>query len=107
MFNLIERAYAVSGADLTFDFELFPRTSTLQGIIASGINAVLVLVGAIAVIYLIYGGLTYMTAGGDAEKATKGRTVLVNAIIGIVIVVIALVVVQFVQRYFGTGTSAT
>lgn len=101
MTNLIGVAKAVTGTDLEFNFELFPRTRSLFDIIAVGINAVLLLVGAIAVIYFIYGGLLYITAGGDAEKASKGRTVLLNAIIGIIIILAALVITQFVRNQFG------
>ena len=61
--------------------------------------------GIIAVIYLIYGGILYNTAGGDAEKATKGRTALVNAIIGIVIIALAIMIVRWVSSIVNTGTA--
>jgi hypothetical protein len=61
--------------------------------------------GIIAVIYLIYGGILYITAGGDAEKATKGRTALVNAIIGIVIIALAIMIVRWVSSIVNTGTA--
>lgn len=53
--------------------------------------------GALVVIYLIYGGIMYVTAGGDAEKATKGRTAVINAIIGLIIVLLALVIVSWIM----------
>ncbi len=61
------------------------------------VNFLLLLAGIIAVVYLVYGGLLYITAGGDAEKATKGRTALINAVIGIVIILLALVIVTWVN----------
>lgn len=66
------------------------------GIISRVLTWLLILAGAIAVIYLIYGGLLYITAGGDAEKATKGRTALINAIIGIIIIALAILIVSWV-----------
>ncbi len=95
MFNLIGRAQALN----------LPTLPILQsgsltgpgGIISTVLTWFLILAGAIAVIYLIYGGILYITAGGDAEKATKGRTALINAIIGIIIIALAILIVQWVS----------
>ena len=65
---------------------------TLSGLIGNIVNIALGFIGIIAVVYLIWGGVTYITAGGDAEKAGKGRIAITNAIIGIIIVVAALVI---------------
>ena len=69
------------------------------------VNWVLVLAGVIAVVYLVYGGILYITAGGDAEKATKGRTAVINAIIGIIIILLAIVIVNWVMRIVQSGTA--
>jgi len=101
MFNLIGRASAaISGRDLDFGFEFIPKSRSLLDVIAWGINTTLLLAGAVAVIYLVYGGMLYITAGGDAEKATKGRTSLINAIVGIIIILLALVIVAFIKSQF-------
>lgn len=60
--------------------------------------------GALALGYLIYGGILYITAGGDAEKATKGRTAVINSVIGIIIVFLALIIIQWVRNFASTGT---
>ena len=67
------------------------------------INVLLVVVGILAVIYLIYGGIMYITAGGDAEKANKGRVAITNAIIGIVIIMLALAIYNFVIQGVRSG----
>lgn len=59
--------------------------------------------GALALGYLIYGGILYITAGGDPEKATKGRTAIVNAVIGIIIVFMALIIINWVRNFASTG----
>ncbi len=102
MFNLIERAYALSWPTIT-PVPIGLRLTGSGGIIDFVVTWVLVLAGAIAVIYLIYGGLLYITAGGDAEKATKGRTALINAIIGIIIIALAFVIVRWVSSIVTGG----
>lgn len=46
-------------------------------------------VGILAIIVLVYGGLMYITAGGDAEKAEKGKKAIIGAVIGMVIVMLS------------------
>jgi len=68
---------------------------TFTTLVGTVITWVLMVVAIIAFIYLIISGVNYITAGGDAEKATKARTGIINAIIGIVVVVLAYFILQF------------
>lgn len=92
MLDLIGRAQAATLPTLTFvgtnqDFKTY---------VGKLIAWLLVLTAVLAVAFLVYGGIMYITAGGDAEKATKGRTAVVNAIIGVIIVVLAYAIVNWV-----------
>lgn len=101
MFNLINHAKALSQSNLP---TLTPvTTGSFKHYVIFILNAVLIIAGILAVIYLIYGGILYITASGDAEKATKGRTAVVNAIIGIVIILLAVVLVQWVNSLITQG----
>lgn len=68
----------------------------VQGIVTTIVNFISIVVGLIAVIMLIFGGLKYITSGGDSGKAASARTAIVSAIIGLVIVALAQIIVQFV-----------
>ena len=104
MFELIGRAKAAGQVAFTWpSLTPLPGTTSFNQTLDWLLNGVLIIAGAIAVLYLIYGGLTYITAGGDAEKATKGRTVIINAIIGIVIIALAFVIVTWVTNIIRTG----
>ncbi len=70
--------------------------SSLLGYVGNIVTVILIVVGILAVVYLIYGGILYLTAGGDAEKASKGRVAITNAIIGVVIILLSLAIYQFV-----------
>ena len=50
----------------------------------------------IAVCYGIYGGFMIVTAGGDEEKVKKGRTILIQVVIGIIVIVLAGSIVKWV-----------
>lgn len=73
-----------------------PYTGSLEELVNSIISVVLLAAGVLAVVYLIWGGLTYVTAGGDAEKASKGRVAITNAIIGIIIIIASFAIYRFV-----------
>ena len=79
----------------------------LGSILGNIINIILIIVGILAVLYLIYGGIMYISAGGDAEKASKGRVAITNAIIGIVIIMLALAIYNFVIVGVRSGSADT
>jgi len=58
------------------------------------VNWMFALAGALAVAYLIWGGIQYITGGTKGAEAAKGT--IINAIIGIVVIVLAYVIVQAV-----------
>ena len=57
-----------------------------QALIGRIINSVLGVVGSIALLMFVYGGLTWMTSAGSQEKVKKGRDTLLWAAIGLVVV---------------------
>lgn len=83
--------------------QILTGNGTLQDFVARLITALLIVAGAVAVIFLISGGISYITAGGDPGKADKGKTTIVNAIIGIVIIFLAIMIVQWVKSALASG----
>lgn len=71
-----------------------------QGSLGNGlvqlIQLALLVGGIIAFLFVLYGGFVYLTAGGDAARATTGRTIIINALIGIIIIFLSLALVRFV-----------
>jgi hypothetical protein len=64
------------------------------------ISLILFVAGALAVIYLLWSGISYITAGGDDAKAGTARKGIINAIIGIIIIVLAFVIEKTAARLF-------
>lgn len=59
---------------------------TVPGLIGKIIKAVLGIVGSLSLLMFIFGGLTWMTSGGNEEKIKKGKQILVNAALGIIVI---------------------
>ena len=66
------------------------------GIFKQITNVVLYIVGVIAVIMLIIGGIKYVISGGDAKKVTDAKNTVLYAIIGLIIAFLAYAIVNFV-----------
>lgn len=69
---------------------------TIDGIIETIINIFSLVVGVIAVVMIIIGGLRYITSGGDSGNVTGAKNTILYAVVGLVIVALAQVIVQFV-----------
>jgi len=50
----------------------------------------------IGVCYGLWGGFQIVTAGGEEEKVKKGRTILIQVAIGLVVIFLANSIVQWV-----------
>ena len=65
------------------------------------INIFSIVVGVIAVIMIIVGGLKYITSSGDSGNVTSAKNTILYAVIGLVIVALAQVIVRFVLGEVG------
>lgn len=72
------------------------QTSDLQGLLNTVINIFSLVVGVIAVVMIIVGGLRYITSGGDSGKVSAAKTTIIYALVGLVIVALAQLIVHFV-----------
>jgi len=64
-------------------------------------NWVFYIMTAVAVLMIVFGGFTYLTAAGDPGKAGKGKSILMYAMIGLAIALIAKVVPSLVRFILG------
>jgi cytochrome bd-type quinol oxidase subunit 2 len=59
-------------------------------------NTLLLVAGTLAVIFIIIGGLNYITSEGDPEKTGNAKSTLQYAVIGLVVVAASEAIVSFV-----------
>lgn len=68
----------------------------LPNVIVNILNGIIGVAGFIAVIWIIIGGVSYMTSSGDPSKTKKARDTILYACIGLIICVLSFVIVNFV-----------
>ena len=57
---------------------------------------VLSLLGLVGVVMMIAGGYIYLTAGGNEEKVNQARSLIKNALVGLVLVLLSYAIASFV-----------
>jgi len=102
-------AQVASQPDLNFGLQPVEQNIGLGGedirlIIARIIRAVLGLLGIIAICLMLWAGYTIMTAGGNEEKIQEGKKILINAVIGLAIILSAFAIAQFVINMLAQAT---
>lgn len=70
--------------------------SGLEDKVIGILNAVIGVLGIVAVIVIIMGGVGYMTSSGDANKVKKAKDTILYGVIGLVIVALSFAIVNFV-----------
>lgn len=60
------------------------------------INFFSVIVGAVSVIMVIWGGFKYVTSGGESNNVSSAKNTIIYALVGLIIVALSQFIVQFV-----------
>jgi hypothetical protein len=81
-------------------------TRSLPELVGSLINALLGVLGIIFVVLVVYAGFLWMTAQGDTKKVDQAKTMLTQAVVGLVIIVAAYAISSFVISTLVTATGA-
>ncbi len=68
----------------------------LEDIIGGIISALLGFLGIIFLIIIIYAGFLWMTAGGNSDQIDKAKKWLINGVIGLILLLAAYAIVNFV-----------
>lgn len=59
------------------------------------INSVIAVLGLVAVVFIIIGGISYMTSSGETAKVEKAKKTILYAVIGLAICVLAFAIANF------------
>lgn len=77
----------------------------LGPIIGAIVTFFLIVIAIIALFFLIYGGLRWVTSGGDKAKVDEARKTVIAAIIGLVIAFLSFFILSVVLGFFGLSLS--
>ena len=103
---------AISGALLTVNPVLAQETEvkvevpdafdiSVGDLLTTLLNLVLVIAAILVFAYLIWGGLEWITSGGDKSKTESARNKITAAIVGLVVLVASYAILQLVLQILG------
>lgn len=100
MLSLIPKAFA-QGNVVTIQKPAGVRVTDIGDIISGAIGAAFILAGVLVFAYLVWGGIQWITAGGDKANVEAARTRISNALVGLAIVAASYAIVLIIQYVFG------
>lgn len=93
------------GADFSADCARTECVNSASEMISSGIQWVIAIAGIVCVVFVLYGGVGYMTSAGDPNKLQKAKQSIIYAVIGLIIVALAEVITAFVSGIISDAAS--
>lgn len=64
------------------------------------VNTLLTLLGIIAVIMIIVGGIRYTTSAGDSSRIKSAKDTITYSIVGLIVAILAFAIVNFITTKF-------
>jgi len=68
------------------------------------VKAFLGVIGALAILVIVYGGVLYIVSAGNEESLKKAKGAVTGAVIGLAVALLAYVIVDFVIKSLGGGS---
>jgi len=69
----------------------------LNTFIGQVIKGVLGIVGSLALVMFVYGGFTWMMAGGNSAGIEKGKQIIIWSVFGLIVIFSSYVLVKFIM----------
>lgn len=73
---------------------------SLESRIKTIVNILLFILGAIAVVMIIIGGIRYATSNGDSSAITSAKNTILYSVIGLIVAILAYAIVNFILDAF-------
>lgn len=80
-------------------------SSGLPATVGTIIKSLLGLIGLIFVILIIYAGWLWMSSMGDTKNVDKAKTLIMNSVIGLLIIMASYAIATFIINIISTGVS--
>lgn len=97
---------SISSLEATGKAAKLGGTKDLPTLIGNIIGVVTGTMGIAFVVLVVYAGILYMTASGDDTKVKKAKTLLTQAVIGMIILVSAYAIASFVLLQIQGATTS-
>ncbi len=98
MFNF--DAYAFDIAEVFTPAAIFTDFGSLASVV---VNILIAAAGVLAFIFIVISGIKIVTSSGDEKKLDSAKGTLTYAIIGLIVTLLAIIMVNLIQRILGSN----
>ena len=93
------------GFDASHPFTVLGGNSSILLILLAVVDDLFRIIGLLAVVFIIYAGIQFVTSNGSPDEAAKARGTLINALVGLAIAAIAIAFVSYLGNVVGPGAA--
>lgn len=72
------------------------NSNSVNSLLRTVTNVLLFVIGAVAVIMIVVGGIKYVTSNGSSERITSAKNTIMYAVVGLIVAIAAYAIVDFV-----------
>lgn len=72
----------------------------------AGTKVFLGLAGSMSLLFFIYGGVMFLISGGNQERVSKGKQIIIGSVIGIIVIFTSYTIIGFVLGALGISNTA-
>lgn len=109
MFSLVSSVYAQDNSISLGAPDGFTQLSgmTIGKLITTGISYLLIIASVVFFFIFVFGGIKWITSGGDEKKVAAARSSITNALIGLAVVFSAWAIMKLIDSIFNTSISGS
>ncbi|KKU89222.1 MAG: hypothetical protein UY18_C0002G0035 [Microgenomates group bacterium GW2011_GWF2_47_9] len=100
--NIVQKVLAAPAApDFSIDKPENVQITNIGTLIKGAVQGALLIAALLVFAYLIWGGIQWITSGGDKGKTQEARDRITAALVGLAVVAAAWAVMLIIQYFFG------
>lgn len=96
----VQDPFGTSKEDIKLDAA---KDGDLKSNLITIINYLLLFLGLVLLGIVLYAGVLIVTSNGDSEQVTKGRDIIMYALLGVIVIVLSYTIVNFITDVATTG----
>ena len=77
------------------------KITDIGTLISSGVSIIIIIAGILVFAYLVWGGIQWITSGGDKTKTEEARNRITAALVGLAIVAASWAIIKLIGYFFG------
>ncbi len=99
--TLATPALAQGTGTVGFEKPAEAKITDIGKLISTGISVVIIVSGILVFVFLVWGGIEWLTSGGDKTKVESARNRIVSALVGLAIIAASWALVRIIAYFFG------